>query len=175
MRDSHRTRYADADTVELLELHYEQHDLSMIVLLPKKVGGLAELEKQLTEANLAAWLPKLSEHIVDVTLPKFTVTAEFMLKDALSRLGMPIAFDRVKADFSGMSTRERLFISHVIHKAFVDVNEAGTEAAAATAVVIEPNSEPPPATFRADHPFIYLIRDNRTGSILFMGRVVNPS
>jgi serpin B len=111
---------------------------------------------------------------VDITLPKFKVTAEFSLKDALSRLGMPIAFDRVKADFSGIATREKLHISAVVHKAFVDVNELGTEAAAATAVGVGTLSLPPPATFRADRPFVYLIRDNRTGSILFMGRVVNP-
>jgi serpin B len=173
MHDSPRTNYADAGTVELLELPYEGHDLSMIVLLPK--AALPPLEKQLTEANLSAWLRKLDGYRVEVTLPRFKVTAEFMLRDALSRLGMPLAFDMHKADFSGMTSRERLPISHVVHKAFIDVNEAGTEAAASTAVVMDPRSLPPPATFRADRPFLYLIRDNRTGSILFLGRVVNPA
>jgi serpin B len=175
MRGPNRTNYFKGEGFEALELPYEAHDLSMVVLLPNKADGLPALEKRLTAANLAQWLARLSDHGVDVTLPKFKLTSEFMLKDVLSKMGMPIAFDRNKADFSGMTTRERLFISHVVHKAFVDVNEAGTEAAASTAVVMERTSAPPPATFRADHPFVYLIRDNRTGSILFLGRVVNPS
>ena len=129
----------------------------------------------MTEANLTAWLRKLSDHLVSVTLPKFKVTSEFMLKDALSRLGMAVAFDPNRADFSGMTSRDRLFISAVVHKAFVDVNEAGTEAAAATAVVEGRKSLPRQATFRADRPFVYLLRDNRTGSILFMGRLTNPA
>jgi serpin B len=174
MRGGVRTNYFKGDGFEALDLPYESHDLSMVIFLPGQ-GGLAEFEKRLTPANLQGWLGKLRDHRVDVTLPKFKVTAEFMLKDTLSRLGMPLAFDRRKADFSGMTTRERLFISHVIHKAFVDVNEKGTEAAASTAVVMERLSAPPPATFRADRPFVFFIRDNRTGSILFAGRVTDPS
>jgi serpin B len=174
MRGNHRTHYANIGTAELLELPYEFFDLSMVVMLPKKGDSLAELEKQLTEANVAAWLRKLSDRQVDITLPKFKVTSEFMLKDALSRLGMPIAFDPLKADFSGMASGPRLFLQAVVHKAFVDVNEVGTEAAAATGVAVGATSLPQPATFRADRPFVYLLRDNRTGSILFMGRVVNP-
>jgi serpin B len=175
MRGHNRTNYFKGDTFAALELPYEKHDLSMIVLLPNEADGLPALEKRLTTANLTQWLGKLSDHQVDVTLPKFKLTSEFLLEDVLSKMGMPIAFDGRKADFSGMTTQERLFISHVIHKAFVDVNEAGTEAAAATAVLMERLSAPPPATFRADHPFVYLIRDRRTGSILFLGRVTNPS
>jgi serpin B len=173
MRGSQRTNYFKGEGFEALELPYEQHDLSMVVLLPQ-AGRLTELEKKLTAANLFAWQRKLSDHQVDVTLPKFKVTAEFMLKPVLQRLGMALAFDPERADFSGMTTRERLFISHVIHKAFVDVNEAGTEAAASTAVVMDRLSAPPPATFRADRPFVYLLRDNRTGAILFLGRVTDP-
>jgi serpin B len=169
-----RTGYFKGDDFEALNLPYESYDLSMIVLLPK-AGGLADFEKRLTAANVQGWLGKLRTHRVTVTLPKFKVTAEFMLKPTLSRMGMPLAFDSRKADFSGMTTREKLWISHVIHKAFVDVNEAGTEAAAATAVVMEGRSAPPPATFRADRPFVFLIRDNRTGSILFAGRVTDPA
>jgi serine protease inhibitor len=185
MRANNRTKYFKGEGFEAAELPYEEaerpgrildeHDLSMIVLLPNKSDGLPAFEKTLTAANLTKWLGKLSIHNVDVTLPKFKLTSEFMLKDGLSKMGMPIAFDRNKADFSGMTTSERLFINHVVHKAFVDVNEAGTEAAASTAVVMTPASAPPPATFLADHPFVYLIRDNRTGSILFLGRVVDPS
>jgi serpin B len=168
-----RTNYFQGEGFEALELPYEQHDLSMVVLLPQ-AGGLAEFEKKLTAANLSAWQRKLTDHQVDTALPKFKVTAEIMLKPVLQKLGMALAFDRERADFSGMATRERLFISQVIHKAFVDVNEAGTEAAASTAVVMERLSAPPPATFRADRPFVYLLRDNRTGAILFLGRVTDP-
>jgi serpin B len=175
MRGSNRTNYFKGDGFEALELPYEQHDLSMLIFLPARVGGLAEFEKRLTADNLRAWQAKLRDHEVDVTLPKFKITAEFLLKDALSALGMPLAFDPRKADFGGMTTRHRLFISHVVHKAFVDVNEAGTEAAAATAVVMKKESRPQPATFRADRPFVFLLRDNRTGSVLFAGRVVDPS
>jgi serpin B len=170
MHGSVRTNYARFGDLQVLDLPYENNELSMLVFLPKR-GGLAEFEKTLTPAILAKWLAKLSDHRVDVKLPKFKVTSEFRLDDALKALGMKLAFDRNQADFSGMTTRERLFISAVVHKAFVDVNEKGTEAAAATAVVMERTSAPPPATFHADHPFVYLLRDNRTGSILFMGRV----
>jgi serpin B len=174
MRGHHHTRYFKGDTFAALELPYEQHDLSMIVLLPNKADGLPALEQRLTAANLAQWLGKLSDHSVDVTLPKFKLTSAFLLEDELAKMGMPIAFTP-GADFSGMTTRERLFIGHVVHKAFVDVHEAGTEAAAATAVVMFTASAPPAAAFRADHPFVYLLRDRRTGSILFLGRVTDPS
>jgi serpin B len=165
-----RTNYAQFGDLQILDLPYEDNELSMLVFLPKK-GGLAEFEKTLTRANLAKWQAKLSDHMVDVKLPKFKVTSEFRLDDALKALGMKLAFDKKRADFSGMTTRERLFISAVVHKAFVDVHEKGTEAAAATAVAMDRLSAPPPATFHADHPFVYLLRENRTGSILFMGRV----
>ncbi len=175
MHGSMQTNYTRTPTFEALELPYEQRDLSMVVLLPKEGTTLAAFEKGLTSESLSAVLRKLSDHQVQVSLPKFKVTAEFMLKPALAKMGMPLAFDRSRADFSGMSTQDRLYISHVIHKAFVDVNEAGTEAAASTAVVIKRESAPPPATFRANRPFVYLIRHNRTGSILFLGRVADPS
>ncbi|HMF18030.1 MAG TPA: serpin family protein [Gemmataceae bacterium] len=175
MHTGARTNYFNDGGVLGLELPYENHELSMIVLMPKKADGLAELEKELTAIQLKKWLAKLSDHQVKVMLPKFKVTAEFHLNDVLKQLGIKDAFDRRKADFSGMTTRERLFISHVVHKAFVDVNEAGTEAAASTAVVMDRTSLPPPGVFNADHPFLFLIRDAKTGSILFMGRVADPT
>lgn len=174
MHTNLRTGYFDGGDFSMLELPYEHHDLSMLVLLPKKADGLAALEKKLTVANLKAWTAKLGDFLVDTTLPKFKTTAEFELKKVLSAMGMPVAFQRGRADFSGMTTREKLNISAVVHKAFIDVHEKGTEAAAATAVVMERSSLPHPATFRADHPFVYLIRDRTTGSILFMGRLVQP-
>jgi serpin B len=170
MHGNVRTNYAKFGDLQVLDLPYEEFELSMLVLLPGK-GNLAEFEKSLTPANLAKWQAKLSDHMVDVKLPKFKVTSEFRLDEALKALGMRLAFDKDRADFSGMTTRDRLFVGAVVHKAFVDVNEKGTEAAAATAVGMERTSAPPPATFHADHPFVFLIRDNRTGSVLFLGRV----
>jgi serpin B len=174
MHSGLRTNYFNDGRVLGLELPYESHELSMILLMPKKADGLAEMEKELTAINLKKWLGKLSDHQVQITLPKFKITAEFHLNNVLKQLGIKDAFERQRADFSGMTTRDKLFISHVVHKAFVDVNEAGTEAAAATAVVMDRLSLPPPGIFNADHPFIFLIRDARTGSILFMGRVADP-
>ena len=170
-----RTNYFDDGKVLGLEVPYEERELSMILLMPKKADGLADLEKELTAIQLKKWLGKLSDHQVRISLPKFKVTAEFHLNDVLKQLGMKDAFERKRANFSGMTTRERLFISHVVHKAFVDVNEAGTEAAASTAVVMDRTSLPPPGVFNADHPFLFLIRDANTGSILFMGRVADPT
>ena len=175
MQAGARTNYFNDGSVLGLELPYENHELSMIVLMPKKADGLADLEKELTAIQLKKWLAKLSDHQVQISLPKFKVTAEFHLNDVLKQLGMKDAFERRRANFSGMTTRERLFISHVVHKAFVDVNEAGTEAAASTAVVMDRVSKPQPGVFNADHPFLFLIRDAKTGSILFMGRVADPT
>ena len=114
-----------------------------------------------------------------VYLPKFTTTSQFEMSSTLQAMGMKSAFDANAADFSGMTGGKDLFISAVIHKAFVDVNEEGTEAAAATGVIMEttamPVEEPKePPVFRADHPFVFMIRDNRNGAILFLGRIVNP-
>ncbi len=170
-----RTTYADLGAFTLLDMPYEGHEQSMIVILPKKKDGLRDLEKQFTADNLALWLGKRSTYLVDIKVPKFKVTAEFQLNDELKAMGMKDAFAFGRADFSGMATREKLYIKAVLHKAFVDVNEAGTEAAASTAVVIGTRSLPPSATFNADHPFLFLIRDNRTGTVLFVGRVANPA
>ncbi len=166
--------YLDADKLQVLEMPYEGKDLSMVVLLPKKVDGLAELEKSLTTDNLHTWLGKLHKSEVEVTLPKFQTTSEFSLKKVLGDMGMKDAFDPGKADFSGMTASRDLYISAVVHKAFVDVNEEGTEAAAATAVIIREKAIRIAPTFRADHPFLFLIRDTRNGSILFLGRIVDP-
>jgi serpin B len=169
--------YFNGGTFALLDLPYENGDLSMIVLLPKDVDGLPALEKALSADKLAGWLAKRGQTKVYLTLPRFKLTSEFQLKDVLDALGMKTAFTE-EADFSGMTTRTKLSISAVVHKAFVDVDENGTEAAAATAakggvLSADPN-QPEPVTFRADHPFVFLIRDNQSGSILFMGRVANP-
>jgi serpin B len=169
--------YLDGDTFQLVELPYAGRDLSMLVLLPKKVDGLADLEKDLTAEKLAEWHGKLREAEVLVSLPKFKLTGAFELKKALKAMGMERAFDSQRADFSGMSgSSDGLSIQDVIHKAFVDVNEEGTEAAGATAVVMRLGGPPPrPVPFRADHPFVFLVRDNRSGSVLFVGRIADPT
>ncbi len=167
--------FASHDAFSIVELPYSKGQQGMIVILPKKKDGLADVEKMLTAQNLAEWTKKMSTHHVDLKLPKFKITAEFKLNDVLKSMGMKDAFEFRKANFTGMATGEDLYITAVMHKAFVDVNEKGTEAAAATAIAIGTLSAPPPATFHADHPFVFLIRDRGTGTILFVGRVANPA
>jgi serpin B len=170
--------YADRNGVQTLEMAYAGSHLVMDVLLPDQANGLANMERQLTPANLAAWTSGLSQQLVAVTLPKFNVTGQFDLKQTLSAMGMPTAFSRT-ADLSGMNNgKDALQISAVLHKAYVGVGEQGSEAAAATGVGLRALSirvDPlPPRQFRADHPFVYVIRDASTNTVLFMGRVSNP-
>jgi serpin B len=169
--------YAEFPDLQVLELPYTGNDVSMVVLLPRDADGLGKLEEQLTAPKLTAWTTNLERQQVQVFLPKFKATSEFSLGSKLAQMGMPDAFSP-KADFSGMDGTHNLFISDVIHKAYVDVDEQGTEAAAATGVVMTRAAmfrpvQPIPV-FRADHSFLFLIRDNRTGSILFLGRVLDP-
>ena len=176
MRQGERLRYLDGGSFQALELPYTNDELSMIVLLPKQVGGLAELEAMLTAKAVSDWLARMTVQVVDVTLPRFKITAELRLKETLSRLGMPLAFSDT-ADFSGIAKGDRLKLSDVFHKAYVEVNEKGTEAAAATGGVMVPTSAGPPIrmeVFRADHPFFFVIRENGTGSLLFAGRLASP-
>jgi serpin B len=171
-------RYLDGGSFQALELPYEAGDLSMVVFLPRRVDGLAELEQSLTAARVTEWLAGMTPDDVAVTLPRFKVIAQFELKRALTELGMPLAFSPGQADFSGIAQGVPLGLSTVIHKAFVEVNEKGTEAAAATGAVIALTSARiprEPKVFRADHPFFFVIRDNQTGTLLFAGRVVNPA
>jgi serpin B len=168
--------YVETETLQGLELPYVENELSMIVLLPRAIDGLGELEKSLTLDNISQWQSKLHKREVVVSIPKFKLTSQFSLAAVLKAMGMTEAFSG-SADFSGMNGKRDLAISAVIHKAYVDVNEEGTEAAAATAVTMRLTSMAPgprPPVFRADHPFLFLIRDNESGSILFIGRVMNP-
>ena len=175
MRRTGEYRYAESEALQVLELPYAGDDLSMVVLLPRKVGGLSDLERRLTPENLHGWLAGLRSRRVQVSLPRFTLASGFRLAEALRALGMADAFTPGRADFSGMNGRRDLYISAVLHKAFVEVNEEGTEAAAATAVVMVKSAAPsPPVVFRADHPFLFLIRERPSGSILFLGRLLNP-
>lgn len=166
----------DSPLLQILELPYVDEALSMVILLPKATDGIQRMESELTVENLSAWLDGLRKQEVKVTIPKFKMTSKFSLQQVLAKMGMTDAFSDA-ADFSGMTGRRDLFISAVIHQAYVDVNEEGTEAAAATGVVMKLTSIGPDRTpvFRADHPFIFTIRDNESGSILFLGRVMNPA
>jgi hypothetical protein len=163
-------------------LPYGDESLSMVVLLPGKVDGLAAIESKLTFENLQQWMANLDYAVdVQVYLPKFKTTSEFNLGKNLEAMGMKSAFDWSTADFSGMTkSQPPLFLSAVIHKAFVDVNEEGTEAAAATAVLLDEESAEEgggssgPDVFDANHPFLFLIRDNRNKAIQFIGRITNP-
>lgn len=172
--------YYDGGAFQELELPYEGDDLAMVVLLPKQTDGLPALEQRFTAAAAQQWIDELAPaHKVILTLPRFTMTQQFELSGTLSAMGMPQAFTPA-ADFSGMTGKPEFSISAAIHKAFIDVNEEGTEAAAATSTVmvatamLRPAQEPPPIIFRADHPFLFMIRDTKTGGILFMGRVEDP-
>jgi len=176
----HRTggyRYYDGGTFQELEMPYEGDELAMVVLLPKERDGLPALEQQFTKDSAEGWVQKLepAERVI-LTLPRFTMTQQFELSDTLAAMGMPEAFSNA-ADFSGMTGKPEFQISAAIHKAFVDVNEEGTEAAAATAIGMRAAAmrmPPPPIVFQADHPFLFMIRNTKTGGILFLGRVENP-
>ena len=158
---------------EVLELPYIGEEVTMIFILPNDKDGLPSLEKQLTLENMMQLRTGLGSQKMDVGIPKFKLESSHEMKDVLSSLGMPDAFDMGKADFSGMG--KDLVVSKVFHKAFVDVNEEGTEAAAATAAVMMKRSLPtPPRSFIADHPFMFLIWDLRLNAPLFIGRFVNP-
>ena len=175
MTQQHDFDYMENDTLQMIALPYAGNTLSMIVILPKRVDGLPGLEATLRAENLDSWTALLRKREVRLFLPKFTITSEFSLKHTLAAMGMPDAFT-AKADFSGMTGKKDLYINAVVHKAFIDVNEEGTEAAAATAVTMQLLSySSPPPEFRADHPFLFLIRHNPSGSILFLGRLVAPS
>lgn len=180
----HRTGgylYYDGGAFQELELPYAGDKLAMVVVLPKDTAGLPALEQQFTVAAAQEWIGKLrpAEKVI-LTLPRFKMTQQFELSNTLAAMGMPQAFTAA-ADFSGMTGKAEFSISAAIHKAFIDVNEQGTEAAAATAIGMTaaamrmPAPEPPPIIFRADHPFLFLIRDAQSGAILFMGRVADPT
>jgi serpin B len=162
---------------QMLEMPYSGDDLSMVVMLPDEVDGLTELESKLSIDVFQQRVGSLQEKEVDVHLPKFTFSDEFNLGRTLQDMGMTDAFVAGQADFDGIADRSLfdLYITGVFHKTFIDVNEVGTEAAAATGVVIGITSvPPPPPVFRADHPFLFALRDVHSGSLLFFGRLNKP-
>jgi len=180
MQQTKWLNYAESSDHQMLELPYKKNALSMFVLLPKDktAAGLTALEKKLTVEQIADWKASMKGGKVEVYLPKFKMEwGTAMLNQALENLGMSDAFEFGKADFSGINGNKLFFIGAVLHKAFVAVDEKGTEAAAATGEAMLAGARPdaaPPPVFRADHPFVFFIQDNATGSLLFMGRVTNP-
>ena len=163
---------------QVLDLAYQQKDgpeMSMTVLLPEASHDLAEVEAAYVKEGLAPFVASAHEGEVDVALPKMKMSTELELSDALKAMGMPLAFSN-EADFTGITRTEAVKISKVIHKAFVDVNEEGTEAAAATGVVgVKATAVMMPQQFHADHPFVFFVRDRATGVVLFAGRFVTPA
>ena len=173
MRQTESFSYAESDAYQAVELPYDGRELSMVILLPQ-AGQFEAFEGLLDAQRVAAILEDLEPRRVALTMPRFEFESSFSLKEALAAMGMPVAFSG-GADFSGMTGNRDLFISDVIHKAFVSVDEAGTEAAAATAVVMKLTAMPEePVEVTIDCPFVFLIHDLETGAILFVGRVANP-
>jgi len=173
MRQTERLGYAAGDGYQAVSLPYDGRELEMVVLLPD-AGMFAEFEKSLDADKAGSIIKAIMPRQVALSMPRFKFESEFSLGKLLSSMGMPTAFSS-QADFSGMTGNLELSISEVIHKAFVGVDEAGTEAAAATAVIMRATAMPTtPLEVTVDRPFIFLIRDIQTGSLIFVGRVINP-
>ncbi len=171
--------YTETDSLQILKMPYEHEEtksLSMLVILPKS-NNIHVAEEILGNGELSDAVEGMKEEQVEIYFPKFSLECEYSLPETLSAMGMPTAFGP-DADFSGMDGTHNLFISDVIHKAFVEINEEGTEAAAATAVVMKLTAvmdEEPIPVFRADHPFVFMITDDENGNVLFIGRVADPT
>jgi serpin B len=175
-------KWADnPDGWKLLELPYKGDRLSFVAILPGKPDGVPDVERRLNQKAFAKWLEGMSGQDVQISLPRFRMKQQFELGGQLAAMGMPSAF--APGGLTGVSDdsdAQQLMISQVIHSTFVELNEKGTEAAAVTAMpapasaALDPEPPKPPAVFRADHPFVFLIRDTKTGAILFMGRMATP-
>jgi serpin B len=173
MKQTDNFGYAKSGNYVAVDLPYDGNQLSMVILTNQS-GNFNDFEATLTAPAVKAIIDNLKNTRVALTMPKFSFQSEFGLKDTLKEMGMVAPFQE-SADFSGMSTQSDLHIDDVIHKAFVAVDEAGTEAAAATGVVVGTTAMPPePVSVTLDHPFIFLIRDITTGAVLFIGRLMNP-
>jgi len=173
MRQTESFSYAEGDGYQVVELPYDSGELSMVILLPQS-DQFEAFEESLDAQRVEDMVKALEPRRVTLTMPRFEFESSLSLKETLAGMGMPVAFSG-SADFSGMTGNRDLFIADVVHKAFVSVDEAGTEAAAATAVVMSLTAVPgTPVEVTIDHPFLFLIRDIETGTILFVGRVVNP-
>ena len=186
MRDTRMFNYAEVGDTKLIELSYKGGEMSMLVAIPREVEGIEKLEQSMSQDKFAAWSKAMKREYIRLSMPRFEVnpTQSLSLATELQKLGMKAAFKAGKADFTGIANppkpEDRLAISQVFHKAFVKVDEKGTEAAAASAVVEDDvtksvDRRPTPREVKVDRPFVYFIRDNQTGLILFMGRVADPT
>jgi serpin B len=167
--------YTETDDFQMIELPYTGNDISMIIILPKEDKSLNSVEDSINNENFTLWKDSFYGTEVDIYLPKFKMETEYGLNEYLINMGMLNAFTE-HADFSGINGVKELFIHSVIHKAFIEVNEEGTEAAAATGIIVGISSiEPTRIVFNANHPFLFFIQQKEADNILFMGRVSNPS
>jgi len=166
--------YFEDAKIQALELQYSGNNYSMLIILPRNNESVEELVKSMTQESLTTITKGLTLEKINISIPRFQFSTGYQLKQVLSDMGMPQPFSD-DANFSNMTSRNDLKISDVFHKAFIEVNEQGTEAAAATAVVIRMKSIGNEKYFTANHPFIFLIREKSTGIILFMGRMVDPT
>ncbi|NXS56648.1 PAI2 inhibitor, partial [Brachypteracias leptosomus] len=176
LSDKFNWAYVESVQTDVLELPYLNNDLSMFILLPSDITGLQKLERELTFENLSAWIsPELMNKMkMEVYLPRFMLEDKYNLKSTLTRMGIQDAFTEGQADFTGMSENGDLFLSQVFHKCYLEVNEEGTEAAAASSAALASRSLGAAVIFVADHPFLFFIRHNKTKSILFLGRFSSP-
>ena len=176
MNEQEIYNYYEDSKIKAVEIPYKDYKASMVIFLPNKKNGITEFEKSFDYKYYQDIIAAFKSHEVRLSMPKFQTTCRIDLGTTLSQMGMPLAFS-ANADFSGMTGKRDLCISEVIHQAFINVDEKGTEAAAATAVVMKMTSirmPDEPKIFNADHPFIFIIKDNTTGSVLFMGKIMNP-
>ncbi|NXG75608.1 SPB10 protein, partial [Baryphthengus martii] len=176
LSDKFNWAYVESIQADVLELPYVNNDLSMFILLPSDITGLQKLERELTFENLSAWTsPQLMDKMkMEVYLPRFILEDTYDLKSTLSRMGLQDAFTEGQADFTGMAENGDLFLSQVFHKCYLEVNEEGTEAAAASSATLASRSLGATIIFAADHPFLFFIRHNKTKSIVFLGRFSSP-
>ena len=171
-------KYASLNGAQILEMPYKGDRLSMLVILPEDANGITQLEESISAELIKQWKDNLSLQEVIVSMPKFETKTHYNLNIPLAELGMPTVFDPYDANLLdiGSSVKGNLYVESALHDAYVKVNEEGTEAAAVTAIVVFTLEEaPPPPYFIADHPFIFIIQDDSSGTILFMGRISNPT
>ena len=160
----------------VLQMSYRGDTLSMLFILPEKVDGINDVTRNMTNFNFTECIKLKTPRPLDVEIPRFEITIDYQMKGILTGLGLKDMFDEDKADLTGISNSllHPLYVEEVYHKAFITVDEEGSEAAAATTIVINTHSAPPPA-FICDHPFLFMIVENNYGTVLFMGRVFNPT
>ena len=177
MHEHKHLYYADDGRVQVLQLPYAGYRYAMMLVLPREGKTLGEIEQSLSPAMLTGWEQQLKSADVRVALPRFRFDSSFLLNDALKKLGVHRAFVSGEADFSGIDGSKDLYIAQVFHKAYLSVDEAGTEAAAATAIhmgALAMQEPAKPKEFTANHPFLFLIEDMTSKTILFIGRLNNP-